>query len=103
MASSTSAHYSFGDVGPAEERLRRLAELYNPRSAGLLRRAREWLGEPISLAIDLGSGPGYTTALVADTTGRATNHRTRAFATLLRTRPVWSRHRHPVHPDRPGW
>lgn len=71
MTNSRTAHYSFGDEGPASERLRRLAELYRPASAALLARARDQFPAPISLAIDLGAGPGHTTALVAEVTNAA--------------------------------
>lgn len=69
MADPTRAHYSFGDAGSASLRLRRLAELYAPVSAALLGRATNLLSTPVSLAIDLGAGPGHTTTLVAEITG----------------------------------
>lgn len=68
MTKSPSSHYTFGDQGPAAERLRRLAALYRPLSAQSLEEAVEETGTPIALAIDLGSGPGYTTELVAEAT-----------------------------------
>jgi len=69
MKDPRKAHYSFGDAGRASERLRRLATLYRPASEALLTRAKNLLATPISLSIDLGSGPGHTSALVAEVTG----------------------------------
>jgi trans-aconitate 2-methyltransferase len=66
MAKPTTSHYTFGDQGPAAERLRRLAALYRPLSCHSLEEAVAEIGRPIALAIDLGSGPGYTTELVAE-------------------------------------
>jgi trans-aconitate 2-methyltransferase len=65
----SEAHYSFGDRGPAAERLRRLAELHRPLSAEALEQAKRVCGEPVGVAIDLGAGPGYTTELVAAVSG----------------------------------
>ena len=63
------SRYTFGDQGPAAERLRRLSNLYRPVSEAALQRARDGCGSHIGLAIDLGAGPGYTTELVAEVTG----------------------------------
>ena len=60
MADFTRSHYTLGDQGPAAERLRRLDELYRPRSA-----------DSLDLAVDLDSGPGFTTKLVAEGTQAA--------------------------------
>ena len=67
--SDSQSHYTFGDQGPAAERLRRLAALYRPGSVDALRQAMTKLGTKVGQAIDLGSGPGYTTEMVAETTG----------------------------------
>ncbi len=56
------AHYTFGDSDLAAARLRLLASVFEPGSARLLARPADLGGE---LALDLGCGPGYTTALVA--------------------------------------
>jgi trans-aconitate 2-methyltransferase len=68
VENSSGSHYTFGDQGPAAERLRRLAALYRPLSVQALEQALENLDAPVSLAIDLGSGPGYTTEMVAEVT-----------------------------------
>jgi len=59
-------HYTFGDTDLAAERLRRLAEVYEPSSAALLERVAT--GHAPHLALDLGCGPGHTTRLVAERT-----------------------------------
>ena len=64
-----ASRYTFGDQGPAAERLRRLSELYRPVSAAAIQQACDALGGEVGLAIDLGAGPGYTTELVAEMTG----------------------------------
>ncbi len=53
-------HYTFGDGQTASERLRRLAELYEPEARLLLAEAAR--GQP--RAIDLGCGPGWSTELL---------------------------------------
>lgn len=65
---SQKSHYTFGDQGPAAERLRRLAELYRPLSASALEQASAMLNGAPELAIDLGAGPGHTTELLAEVT-----------------------------------
>ena len=65
---SEGSHYTFGDQGPAAERLRLLANLYRPLSASVLEQACATLDPAPPLAIDLGAGPGYTTELVAEVT-----------------------------------
>jgi trans-aconitate 2-methyltransferase len=54
------AHYTFGDGRAAGERLRRLAELYEPEARRLLAEVEQ--GQ--ALAVDLGCGPGWTTELL---------------------------------------
>ena len=56
-------NYTFGDNDRASERLRRLAELYEPESRDLLARcgaSAPWL------AVDMGCGPGWSTRLIRD-------------------------------------
>ena len=57
--------YTFGDHEEASRRLRRLAELYEQETRGLLELALD-SGEPhtFRLAVDLGCGPGWTTHLL---------------------------------------
>lgn len=56
-------HYTFGDSDLAAQRLRLLAETYEPST-------RRWLAELAlprgTSVIDLGCGPGYTTRVLAD-------------------------------------
>lgn len=68
MADNES-RYTFGDQGPAAERLRRLAALYERLSEAALQRAMEVHERSIATAIDLGAGPGFTTELVARVSG----------------------------------
>jgi SAM-dependent methyltransferase len=83
------SRYTFGDQGPAAERLRLLSNLYRPLSAEALERARHACGGAVGTAIDLGAGPGYTTKLVAEIT-RAERvvgyERSAAFCTQARAR-----------------
>jgi trans-aconitate 2-methyltransferase len=55
-------HYTFGDNDAAADRLTLLARAFEPSSASLLERVRP--SRPTRRAIDLGCGPGYTTALL---------------------------------------
>jgi len=57
-----SRRYTFGDDAPARRRLRLLSEVLAPSSTTLL---DEWVEGAPGVALDLGSGPGYSTALVA--------------------------------------
>jgi trans-aconitate 2-methyltransferase len=59
-------HYTFGDNDAAADRLALLARAFEPSSARLLDRVRP--SRP-PRAVDLGCGPGYTTALVHRTVG----------------------------------
>jgi len=61
--------YTFGDNDVAAERLRLLAEAFAPSSRAFVSRLGR---EPVRLAVDLGCGPGYTTALLHTATGAAT-------------------------------
>jgi trans-aconitate 2-methyltransferase len=61
-------HYTFGDNDAAADRLTLLARAFEPSSARLL----ESLDLPApARALDLGCGPGFTTALVRETLGAA--------------------------------
>jgi trans-aconitate 2-methyltransferase len=60
--------YSFGDNDLAAERLRLLAVAFAPSSHAFVSRLGR---EPVRVAIDLGCGPGYTTALLRAATGAA--------------------------------
>src|SRR4051795_1345013 len=66
MAEPSPAQYTFGDNATAGDRLSLLAAVFEESSATLLRRAA-----PVApaVAVDLGCGPGHTTALVARCTG----------------------------------
>jgi trans-aconitate 2-methyltransferase len=57
--------YTFGDNDAAADRLMLLARAYEPSSARFLAGVRVTPGR----AVDLGAGPGYTTALVHGTLG----------------------------------
>ncbi len=65
---SEAPGYTFGDNDVAAERLRFLAEAFAPSSRAFASRLGR---EPVRLAIDLGCGPGYTTALLHAATGAA--------------------------------
>jgi SAM-dependent methyltransferase len=56
-------HYTFGDSDLAAARLRLLARVFEPGSSSLLARQGGVSGE---LSLDLGSGPGFTTRLLAE-------------------------------------
>jgi trans-aconitate 2-methyltransferase len=60
------ARYTYGDSDLASDRLALVARLFRPTSEAFLRAASP--REP-DVAIDLGCGPGHTTALVHETTG----------------------------------
>ncbi len=66
-----STPYTFGDSERAEQRLRQLAELYEPSSRTFLEDVRQRLQRAPTLACDLGCGPGYTTRLVHAVSGAA--------------------------------
>jgi SAM-dependent methyltransferase len=58
--------YTFGDTATAADRLRLLAELFEPPTRELLRR---WAPRGPDHAVDLGCGPGHSTRLVHELTG----------------------------------
>lgn len=58
--------YTFGDTPAAGDRLRGLAELYEPETRDLI--ARRAVITPV-LAVDLGCGPGLSTRLLHELTG----------------------------------
>jgi trans-aconitate 2-methyltransferase len=60
--------YTFGDNDTAAERLRLLAAAYEPSSRAFIERLGR---EPPRVAIDLGCGLGYTTALLQAASGAA--------------------------------
>jgi len=83
--SAASARYTFGDDERASRRLRLLADVFEPSSRTLLRS----LAPKPRLALDLGCGPGFTTALVASATGARSTvglDRSEAFVASARAR-----------------
>lgn len=56
------ARYTFGDDDVALRRLALVAEAYEPTSRGFLER---WAPSRVARALDLGCGPGFSTALIA--------------------------------------
>lgn len=68
LEGSAGSTYTFGDNDVAAERLRHLADAFAPSSRAFIARIAR---ERVRCAIDLGCGPGYTTALVLDGTGAA--------------------------------
>ena len=76
--------YAYGDSELAGDRLRLVAELFEPTSRTFLQAAG---GSP-SIAVDLGCGPGATTRLIHDVTGAARSiglDRSHAFAGRARS------------------
>lgn len=61
-----AAPYRFGEGDVASERLALLARLFEPTSRSFLARDAPDL---VGVAVDLGCGPGHTTALLAEVTG----------------------------------
>ncbi|MEX0991941.1 MAG: class I SAM-dependent methyltransferase [Actinomycetota bacterium] len=57
-----SSRYTYGDSTAAEERLRLLAEVYEPTTRVFV---SEVVTGPVGVAVDLGCGPGGTTAVLA--------------------------------------
>jgi trans-aconitate methyltransferase len=66
MTEETAPDYTFGDSTTAGDRLALLAHVFGPSSEALLRRAAP---PATALAVDLGCGPGVTTALLARASG----------------------------------
>lgn len=64
----TTSTYQFGDTPVAKNRLELLATVFQPSTAGFLRRA---VSEPPRLAVDLGAGPGLSTDLLRQITKAA--------------------------------
>src|SRR5262249_52481337 len=63
--SAVGSHYTFGDSERAVRRLRLLAAAFGPSSRAFLREVAAAGAAPARVALDLGCGPGYSTALVA--------------------------------------
>ena len=63
---SKFGRYAFSDSELAEQRLKLVADTFSESTSSFL---RDVVDGPTRLAIDLGCGPGYTTRLLADTTG----------------------------------
>lgn len=61
-----TSRYTYGDTDLAAERLELLGRLFEPSSRSFLSAT---VADPPSIAVDLGSGPGKTTALIKDATG----------------------------------
>jgi len=63
------ARYAFGDTAAASERLGVLASVFAPTSRALLEslHTRTTAAPAPSLVLDLGCGPGHTTAMLAET------------------------------------
>ncbi|MGZ4717738.1 MAG: class I SAM-dependent methyltransferase [Acidimicrobiales bacterium] len=66
MSTPAERTYTYGDSTVAGDRLTVLASIFGPTTATFLRRDAPAGPE---LALDLGCGPGHTTALVAEVTG----------------------------------
>lgn len=62
MSKDQESSYRFGDSAIAAERLRLLADVFEPSSRSFLERLRP--SQPIAIA-DLGCGPGHTTSMLA--------------------------------------
>jgi len=58
--------YTFGHTIKAAERLKRIADFFNPLAKDFIQAN---VSEKINSAVDLGCGPGYTTSMVAEATG----------------------------------
>jgi trans-aconitate 2-methyltransferase len=68
---NTASHYTFGDGDVARDRLRLLAEAFEPSSRALIARLPALAAQPgeAALAVDLGCGAGYTTDLLRGAPG----------------------------------
>src|SRR3954451_13842826 len=68
MTGGARPTYTFGDTPLAIERLRMLAEVFEPASRAFL---EDTVTTPPRRALDLGCGPGASTRLLASVTGAA--------------------------------
>ena len=57
--------YTYGHSFTAADRLKRIADFFNPLSYNFI---RENLGNPYGQVVDMGCGPGYTTDMLAQAT-----------------------------------
>jgi ubiquinone/menaquinone biosynthesis C-methylase UbiE len=57
--------YTFGHTSTAAERLKSIADFFNPLAKDFIQAN---VSEKITSAVDLGCGPGYTTSMLADAT-----------------------------------
>jgi len=56
-------HYTFGHTNIAVDRLKTIADFFNPLAVEFI---RSFLSEGVTSAADLGCGPGYTTDMLAE-------------------------------------
>src|SRR4051812_38920743 len=88
MSEPAERTYTYGDSVVAGDRLAMIATIFGPTTAEFLR--RDALADPrpdVALAVDLGCGPGYTTALLHDVVAaRRTVGLERSDAFVLRAR-----------------
>ncbi|MGH7435862.1 MAG: class I SAM-dependent methyltransferase [Polyangiaceae bacterium] len=71
---NSQSHYTFGDGDVAQDRLRLLAEVFEPSSRALLTRVARRRGPDLhanDVVVDLGCGAGYTTELLGEVCGGA--------------------------------
>ena len=66
-----ASDYAFRDGDAAAARLAMVARLFDPSSRAFVARALSASAAPVRLAVDLGCGPGNTTALLAEVSGAA--------------------------------
>ena len=94
MSHPVDGTYTYGDSEVAGDRLAVIASIFGPTTAEFLRRdARLDGAAPAELAVDLGCGPGYTTALLqATTTPVRTVGLERSEAFVLRARVEHAHH-----------
>ncbi|MHB8467072.1 MAG: class I SAM-dependent methyltransferase, partial [Acidimicrobiales bacterium] len=64
-----TTQYTFGDSDIAARRLAMVSEIFDPPSEAFV---RTWVDTPPTVAVDLGCGPGNTTALLSRASGAAT-------------------------------
>jgi SAM-dependent methyltransferase len=68
---TSESHYTFGDGDVAQDRLRLLAEVYEPSTRELLGRLAPSALHGPGARVDLGCGAGFTTALLCELPGEA--------------------------------